>query len=136
MADYHPAIVVLFFVIYLVAGSILLRRWRRRIRWQRPPSLHTDPDGWLSSWFPQLIAMELFAWFGTAIMALWLVFLSPIMNTAAAPYMLLGFGFGLGSYAILMVVIDVTLVVRIRAIGRRNRHFDPTRADDGSGSGL
>ena len=136
MADYRLAIVVLFFVTYLVAGSVLFRRWRRRSRWQRPPSLHTDPDGWLSSWFPQLIAMEFFAWFGAAIMALLLVFLSPIMNTAAAPYTLLGFGIGLGGYAILFVAIDVTLVVRTRAIGHRNRHLDPTRTDGGGVGGL
>ncbi|HEU5441376.1 MAG TPA: hypothetical protein VFU88_18970 [Ktedonobacterales bacterium] len=122
MADHNVNLLALLLwgglVAYSSVGALVVKHWRRRRALQPLPSPRTDPSAWLSSWLPELIAYEVIAWSGAVITTIIVLAVTPIMRGPNAPYALLGFGIGLVGIALFFAVVDVALVVRVRAIGR------------------
>jgi hypothetical protein len=76
---------IVFLVVYSMVGGFALVRLFSHF-WQRPlPPIHADPQGWLSSWLPQLIATEVFIMVGGIVYSLLLLFVTGMARRAEAP---------------------------------------------------
>jgi hypothetical protein len=67
---------------YAMLGGVALRLWQRRSRRPRPATMYANPDAWLASWLPQLVAVEAWALTGTGALVFLLFIISPLFKGA------------------------------------------------------
>ena len=106
--------VYLFLLAYAVLGGVVFARWQRRTG--HLPSLRVNPDIWLPSLLPQLIAVEAWVLIGAGVLAFLLTSTSPLFaGHADAITIVVGF---IG-VAVVFALLDAAVVVRAHEVARR-----------------